>query len=263
MIIRTAVTSCTLGDGDKYVQYLPLCIKAWDRLGVKVAVEFVCPESKLKYYEKFVKQFNCISEFVTYPDGEWTKQGIINLAQTSRFWLAARYNKFMCSVITDIDMLPISKKHFDVSEFSGYDYVHLNYAPYRRFMDQWVEQLPACYHVANTEIFRKYHSVDSTPIDYYVRLLRNYNVTSNKVQDPESIDEYMTSLDLFQLGCDVKRRTIDCSIRGNERLCRFNFDSVKKFDKLIDFHMHGLPVDVCEAKYKQIISEVDNVNSIK
>lgn len=257
MQIKTAVTSCTLGDDDKYLQYLPLCITAWARLGVKVAVEFVCPQSKLKYYEKVTSKYKCIKDFVTYPDREWSKQGIINLAQTSRFWLAARYNNLVCSVITDIDMLPISKSHFDVSEYMGWDYVHLNYAPYKRFPDQWIDQLPACYHVANTEIFRKYHPLESTPIDSYIRMLKYYNVKSNMVNDPESIDEYMSSLDLFQRGCDIKRKYIDCSIRGKERLCQFNIDWVKDFTKLIDFHMHGLPIELCEEKYKQIISEVD------
>ncbi len=92
--------------------------------------------------------------------------GIVNMGQCkkpigittcwSRYWWACQQEDKV-SIITDIDMIPLSKDHFtiDLEKYPQSSYIHLNdcISTYSR--------LPSCYHVASGHTFKDVLQIDS------------------------------------------------------------------------------------------------------
>jgi hypothetical protein len=86
-------------------------------------------------------------------------------AQWSRFWWASTLGDKI-SIISDIDMFPISKPYFidQIVPYNLDEYIHLN--PISE------TELPACYHIASGDIFKEFLRIDSLWKDSMENLIK-------------------------------------------------------------------------------------------
>ena len=90
----------------------------------------------------------------------------------ARFWIPSQYPDKVC-ILSDIDMLPISRRYFTglVEPFPDTKYIHLN--PQHDYM-------PVCYHVAKGSLFTKVFDLPETWPES-VKRVSDYNEGYNHV----------------------------------------------------------------------------------
>jgi hypothetical protein len=158
-------------------------------------------------------------------------------AQIVRFWVTSLYPEKV-SIISDIDMIPLSIDYFhnSIKLLNDYNYIHLNpcIESYGR--------LPACYHVAKGNVFKEVLEID-TEWETFLRKVLNYCIDkSNFGHTKESwfADDLYSSDKVLEFNnrnriCFIKRK------RGiqNRRIDRINWNYNKlllKFNYYFDSH---------------------------
>lgn len=137
----------------KYLDYWPYVSKAWRELiGIEPVLFFIGPKEKSELLGSYGKVFHL------EEDPSWD---IVNQAQSVRLWGATRYPD-ECVIISDMDMLPISKEYFLGSvvnvpddHFVSYTSDVLNFGFYRKS-----PQFPMCYLAAKGSTFCEILKID-------------------------------------------------------------------------------------------------------
>lgn len=117
-------------------------------------------------------------------------------AQIVRFWVPTLFQDEV-SIISDIDMIPISRKYFveQVRFISDEYYCHLNpcISTYGR--------LPACYHVAKGSLLKKLLDVDND-WEKFIRKVLSCPIVlkeTNQLQEPWFADEIYSSAKVLEV----------------------------------------------------------------
>lgn len=148
MKIGTIVTATDLNP--LYIEFIPIFIRAWKKVVPEADIHIILVASeipeKYKVYQEYIKLFSPIEGLHTafqaqcirllYPRDVQRKEGVI---------------------ITDMDMLPLSRRYFvdsikDVPEDT--------FVSYRNVL--MPEQIAMCYNVAHPEIWQSVFGKDST-----------------------------------------------------------------------------------------------------
>jgi hypothetical protein len=140
-----AMLSCD--NNQDYLDYWPLVAHAWKHhMGVEPVLCYIGTEPI-----KDLQKHGTVISFAPLSDIPLPFQ-----AQWARFWATIKFQNSVC-VISDIDMIPLSRKYF-VETLEGIDedqYVHLNPC-----VDHYSHgHLPACYHVAKGALFTQIHTL--------------------------------------------------------------------------------------------------------
>jgi hypothetical protein len=85
--------------------------------------------------------------------------------QIARFWYTSKMPDSI-SIISDIDMLPISRKYFcdTIQDFKNDMYLHINPC-----IDTY-GRLPACYHISLGKVFKEVLEIDDKWEDFYYKV---------------------------------------------------------------------------------------------
>jgi len=103
---------------------------------------------------------------------------IISQTQIARIWATSLFPDDV-SIISDIDMIPISKYYFieSIAEIEEIDYVHLHPFPKN------YPNIPICYHVAMGKVFKDVLNID-TKWELFLKKVIDYGI--NKVDEKKS-----------------------------------------------------------------------------
>ena len=106
-----------------------------------------------------------------------------------RYWITSQYLNEVC-IISDIDMIPISKKYFieQIQDVDENKYIHIN--PFEGY-------LPSCYHIAKGKMFIEVLKLDDSWEDsikklYSLKLGYSHIVENNIFQSWGSDEVYAT-----------------------------------------------------------------------
>ncbi len=163
----------------------------------------------------WVKKFN-VKPILIYIDNDLNKSIVndygeiirikpipnepINLqTQLARFWYTINYPE-LSSIISDIDMLPISSKYFATNLIGCNEssYIHLNPC-----INEY-GRLPACYHVAKGRVFKEVLEINDNWHDFYFKVKE----LGSKICEKENlpiwfIDECYTSFKVLNYNNDI------------------------------------------------------------
>lgn len=94
--------------------------------------------------------------------------------QIVRFWFPIKYQNEV-SIISDIDMLPISNEYFtkQIENLDSKNYIHINPCV------ETYGRLPACYHIAKGEIFKKVLEIEEDWNKFYFKVLNEGSIICN------------------------------------------------------------------------------------
>ena len=94
--------------------------------------------------------------------------------QIVRFWFPIKYQNEV-SIISDIDMLPISNEYFtkQIEKFDSKNYIHINPCV------ETYGRLPACYHIAKGEIFKEVLEIEEDWNKFYFKVLNEGSIICN------------------------------------------------------------------------------------
>lgn len=123
-----------------YLDFWPIISKIWlEKFEVQPILLYIDQNHKLEISEKYGKviKFNPIDNIPLYLQVLWI-----------RYWIYSQH-KNETLMISDIDMIPLSKKYFleSIRNIDPDKYVHLNPC-----IDSY-GTLPSCYHIANGKLF--------------------------------------------------------------------------------------------------------------
>lgn len=157
--------------------------------------------------------------------------------QIVRFWTPCLYLDKI-SIISDIDMLPLSIKYFQksISKFHDNDYVHLNPCI------ETYGRLPACYHIANGNTFKEVLDLNLDWESFIKNVLSNDRFINNQNEDKKSwfADEVYSSYKILNFPNQQRIKLLDRSNGQNGyRVDRLNWKYYKtllKFDYYYDAH---------------------------
>lgn len=157
--------------------------------------------------------------------------------QIVRFWTPSLYPEKI-SIISDIDMLPLSIKYFQksISNFHDDDYVHINpcIESYGR--------LPACYHIASGNTFKEVLDIDVDWESFLKKVLSDDRFINNQNENKKSwfADEVYSTYKVLNFH---NQNRIKLSSRSNGqngfRVDRLNWKyhkSLLRFDYYYDAH---------------------------
>jgi hypothetical protein len=118
---------------------------------------------------------------------------IISQTQIARIWATSLFPDDV-SIISDIDMIPISKYYFieSIAEIEEIDYVHLHPFPKN------YPNIPICYHVAMGKVFKDVLNID-TEWELFLKKVIDYGI--KKIDEKKStswfIDEIYSTDKIF------------------------------------------------------------------
>jgi len=95
--------------------------------------------------------------------------------QIVRFWFPIKFQNEV-SIISDIDMLPISNEYFihQIMNLHLDNYIHLNPCV------ESYGRLPACYHLANGAKFQEILEIDNDWVTFYFKVLKEGSIICEK-----------------------------------------------------------------------------------
>lgn len=157
-------------DNPKYLDFWPFVAKAWrERIGIEPVLFFIGEVSKVLELSKH-------GQVIQVPvDPTWD---IVNQAQSIRLWAGTKFPDENL-IISDMDMLPISKDYFhskieDVPDdyFVSYTSDVMEYGFYRRR-----PQFPMCYIAARGSTFNEILGInENTSWEYFMSKMRDANL---------------------------------------------------------------------------------------
>lgn len=211
---KIAVT--TVSNDERYTKHLSLVRDAWHRLGYKFYV--VCVGT-----EEFTTEFADQAYFVKLPKEMYESPFKATYIQSLRFWAASNLIKgSKCTLITDADILPIDKSHFEFELDEG-KIMHLNATPYKRF-DKG--QFPACYYAMSYRTWHRYFPRCEDPIKWLDLYLQGKKEIGR--------DEYWAA-HFIEKSNTIKFKLINC-LYGGQRYGRQYEGKIYPNMKIIDFH---------------------------
>lgn len=238
---KIAVTTVSLDK--RYTEHLDLVIKAWERVGYKLAVVFVTDgDSNIPLDAKVLEKLYAYN-IVSLPTEAYNSPFKATYIQSLRFWAVSNLFKHeQHLLVTDADILPIDKKHFDFELAEG-EIMHLNATPYVRFDKP---QLPACYYGASYHTFHKYFPRIGNPIDWLIEYLHGKKEVGR--------DEYWASKYIEHAG-EIRARVIDCRLGGERYKAYDEGKNITPKRKVIDFHFaHAQNI---EETYNKLVENSD------
>lgn len=164
-----------------YLDFWPIVSEIWaKRFGITPILIYIDNDTNKIIDETYGKVYR-ISPIENQP---------INLQnQIVRFWFPIKF-KDEVSIISDIDMLPLSSEYFieQVSKLNYENYIHLNpcIEDYGR--------LPVCYHIATGQKFQKVLEIENDWEEFYFKVIKEGYLICKKNNLPNWFcDESYTS----------------------------------------------------------------------
>jgi hypothetical protein len=144
-------------DNPLYLDFWPIVAKAWKRLGIQPV---------LIYFGNKEVDRECGLVINQEPN-------MVNVPLATcwmRFWMAGQMEGV--SIITDIDMIPLSKWYFvdQIEDYPKHSYLHINpcIETYSRY--------PSCYHIASGEKYKQVLEMNNDFNSSYIEMLsKNYD----------------------------------------------------------------------------------------
>jgi hypothetical protein len=151
-----------------YLDFWPLVSKIWKlKFNIEPLLVFIGDESTPidETYGKVIRM-KPIEDIPLYLQCQWV-----------RFWIPTQYPDKVC-LISDIDMIPVSKQYFieQTKSIPETKYVHLN--PNHQF-------IPVCYHIAKGSLFKEILDIDDV-WETSVRTLYEMNLGHDCSKDDKS-----------------------------------------------------------------------------
>lgn len=142
---------------DLYLDFWPIVSKIWvKKFNVKPILIYIDDDID----KSIVNDYGEIVRIKPIPNEP------INLqTQLARFWYTINYTE-LTSIISDIDMLPISLRYFvtNLISYNDSSYIHLNPC-----IEEY-GRLPACYHVAKGRVFKEVLEINDGWRDFYFKV---------------------------------------------------------------------------------------------
>lgn len=173
-----------------YLDFWPICSKLWKtRIGVTPILCYIGEDHAIDLSEKYGKviKIKPVKGIPAYFQAAW-----------SRFFVATKYVNSIV-IISDIDMLPLSKFYFSTQIESVNDnlYVHLNPCI------ETYGHLPACYHIAKGYLFKEIFKIpddwnESCQYLFNLNLGKDANLLHLNESNHWFAEEIYTTLKIFE-----------------------------------------------------------------
>jgi hypothetical protein len=129
-----------------YIEYWPIVAPLWRRWGIEPILVYIDYDYETRIIDETygtVIRMKPIENIPIYFQCQWI-----------RFWIPSKYPDKI-SILSDIDMLPISKHYFiDIpAKYNENMYLHLN-------ANKFPEILNVCYHIASGHLFKTVLELD-------------------------------------------------------------------------------------------------------
>lgn len=144
-------------DGNPYyLDFWPIVAPLWRRWGIEPLLVYIDYDYETKQIDETcgtVIRMKPLENIPIYFQCQWV-----------RFWIPSQYPDKI-SILSDIDMLPISKQYFvDIpAKYSANMYIHLN-------ANKFPEILNVCYHIAKGSLFKTVLELDDEWINSCTRV---------------------------------------------------------------------------------------------
>lgn len=233
--MKRVVTTVT--NNDRYLYNLKLVESAWEEVGYKFEPFLVInedeefPELDYDFGPNKVRLYANCSDIKDF----------ISCVQSLRFFYAGSRlfdpNDFV--LITDADIIPISKSHFSVNDnFDGIIHLNANAYYYANGM-----RYPACYYGMRSKDWASKINPNKLNVHDWCKknVMPNFFISG--------IDEKIVYDSIS--GCPMIRRVIS----KDQRIDVFNYKNINKLkqtNEIIDFHFHYIEPKLVEDIYKSI-----------
>lgn len=171
-----------------------------------------------------------------------------------RYWIPILYPDHI-SIISDIDMLPLSYQYFhkSIESFSNNDYIHLNPC-----VDTY-GKLPSCYHIAKGSSYVEILELDSNWEDFMRKVLSDDRYKNNQEEGSKKfwfVDEIYSSFKVLNYYNQKRIKLLDRPGGQNGfRIDRLNWkyhNTLLRFDYYYDTH-----------SIRPFSKHVDEINKLK
>ncbi len=212
MKIKYAIMSCN--DNPLYLEFWPIVSKIWKvKFDIEPILIFLGKMMNITSSYGHVVEIKSTNKFPDYV-----------LAQFSRFWYATKLGDDT-AVITDIDMLPLSKWYFidQIAAIDDNNYVNLNF--------ENINHIYACYHIAKGRNYNKVLQLEDdleSSIGLALSQVKHLNIKYANL-DYWFLDEMFTTLKINQyLNNDILftflKRKGGASANRIDRSSNFQYD---------------------------------------
>ena len=165
MELKYAVVSSD--SNPEYLDFWPYVAKAWKRIGIEPVLLYIDKQTP----SDWVHQYGQVIYLESIP--EWS---IAQQAQCIRFWAAKLLDSPF--IISDIDMLPISREYYKNGVASLGDKGIVSYSSdiikYRWYVTN--PQYPMCYLAGDTQSFSDLLEIDNNSHQDFLRRLMKMNI---------------------------------------------------------------------------------------
>ncbi len=240
MKINKVILSST---NDNFFDFYPIVAKAWRNIGIEPILFLI--NGKIKNEKSVIN--------VDFSNNDIDD---VFLSQNIRLLAPCLFPNEV-SILSDIDMMPLSKEYFinNVRNFDDDCFVNL-----RKDVTQ-NNMYPICYSVAKGNVWNDIFQVDS--IESIKKLLKNwYENESNKIKNPWYFDQIKLyeSVNKYFINSTSKFIQLEDKDTGFTRLNRTNlkFSFSRFYDEDQDYSDFHMPRPF--KKYKKLINKVYEKN---